>query len=155
MFAGITALAAAAACEAGPAATGDLPEIPRVVEPALADSTIALPGGPLLQRVTVEPGRPGRGDTIMVRSVLLNQGSAPVSQTSTICGLHLAGTLAFDDPFFRCAGYSMSGDLATGDSLVDGRLVVVTSPPGSWVLEVRQLLEPSAWLRVNVEVVAP
>jgi hypothetical protein len=34
-------------------------------------------------------------------------------------------------------------------------LVVVTSSLGSWVLEVRHLLEPSTWLTVTVEVVAP
>jgi hypothetical protein len=154
MFAGLTALAVAA-CETGPATSGGLPKIPRFVEPALVDSTITLPGGPLLQRVTVVPRRLARGDTILVRSVLLNQGTAPVGHTSTICGVHLAGTLAFDDPFVRCAGYSMSGDLAPGDSVVDARLVVVTSSLGSWVLEVRHLLEPSTWLTVTVEVVAP
>ena len=146
-FAGVTVLAAAVACATGPEA----PEI----DPGYADSIIGGPAAGLRQRVTVVPGRLAAGDTILVRSVLSNDGFVAVHQTSTICGLHLDGTLTFRDPFGRCGGYSMTGDLAPGDSVVDTRSVVVTSPPGSWNLEVRHLLEPSTWISVPVEVVGP
>lgn len=131
-------------------ATG--PEIPEDIEPGYTETPIVSQGGMLVQRVTVTPARPKMGDTIVVRSTLRNADDAPVPIVATICGVHLQGTLRFADPFVRCAGYSMAGDLAPGDSVSDSRAVVVASPPGMWELEVRHLLEPSIWVSVAVEV---
>lgn len=131
-------------------ATG--PEIPEDIEPGYTETPIVSQGGMLIQRVTVTPARPTMGDTIVIRSALRNAGATPVPIVATICGVHLQGTLRVADPFVRCAGYSMTGELAPGDSVIDSRRVVVASPPGMWELEVRHLLEPSTWVSVAVEV---
>jgi len=120
--------------------------------PITVEQAVGFPGSGLRQRITLIPAAPAPGDTLEVRSVLRNVGTGLVPVTATICGVHLRGSLPFADPFVRCAGYSVTTELAAGDSVIDGRHVVVTAGPGHWVLEVRQLLDPSEWLAIPVVV---
>lgn len=133
-------------------ACGVGPEVPEDFLPGSVEQAIGLPSASLIQRVTLTPAQPATGDTLDVRSVIRNVGPRAVRLTSTICGVQLRGSLTFADPFVRCAGYSMTGDLTAGDSVVEARQVVVTAGPGRWVLEVRQLLDPSVWVAVPLEV---
>src|SRR6266702_3485487 len=50
------------------------------------------------------------------------------------------------------SGYSQSVVLAPGDSVTGSDMRVVSSPPGSYTLLVRQLVQPSAWVEVPVVV---
>ena len=120
--------------------------------PGHTERVIAVGAGSLRQDITVTPQSPTTGDTITINSVLVNVGTAPVSTTATTCGLHLKGTLQTIDPFIHCAGYSQTVDLAPGDSVTDGRVLIVTAPAGEWVIEVRQLLDPDTWVAVAVRV---
>jgi len=145
MVCGAVVVLMAFACTTG----GELPDGGAAVT---IDQAVGLPSSGLRQRITLTPAVPASGDTVEVRSALRNVGTGVVPVTSTICGLHLRGSLSFVDPFTRCAGYSVSTELAAGDSVLDARRVVVTAGSGHWVLEVRQLLDPSAWVAVPVHV---
>jgi hypothetical protein len=134
---------AAAACGVGPADLGDAGSAVRVIN---------IGASSVRQEITVTPGSPARGDTIVIASKLMNEGPGAVTTTVTICGLHVQGSLATTDPFARCAGYSMEAALAAGESVTDGRMLIVMASPGEWVIEVRHLLDPSTWVAVPVTV---
>ncbi|HUH12471.1 MAG TPA: hypothetical protein VMK65_05155 [Longimicrobiales bacterium] len=109
------------------------------------------PAEGLEQIVTVAATEITRGDTLEVRSVVRALGSAGPLE-ARICGLDLRG-LELDDPFGRCAGYSMRAELAPGDSLVQVDRAVVASGVGSYTLRVRHLVEPDTWVEVPLRVV--
>lgn len=117
---------------------------------------VVLPGG-LTQQVTVMPASPVSGTNVEVRSVIANEGAAPVALTSRICGLDYAGALELTHPpeVMKCAGVSQSGSLAPGDSAVVHDIMRVTSAPGTHELRVRHALDPERWVSVEVVVRAP
>lgn len=120
---------------------------------------IALVGrfGTLVQTVTITPASPAPGENIQLRSVVVNRGNRVVTLESRICGLDFGGTLALEWPanIGKCAGYSMRGELAPGDSVVGHDVMEVSSPAGRYRLQVRHALAPETWLEIPVEVRAP
>jgi hypothetical protein len=113
--------------------------------------------GTLVQTVAITPASPAPGDLIQVRSVVVNRGSGAVMLESRICGLDFGGTLGVEWPagIVKCAGYSMRGELAPGDSVVGHDIMEVRSPQGHYRLRVRQAVAPDAWVELPVEVRAP
>ena len=126
------------ACRAEPAAlTG-----PRVV---------VTPQG-LEQTVRFTPADPATGDTLDVTSIVVNETNAAVDVASRICGLDVESSLKLTNAFLACAGYSMQGELAVGDTLQGYARRVIAGPPGSYTLRVRHLLNPDVWVEVPITV---
>jgi len=142
----LLAFLAAAAC-------GDDPTNPPGGNPDL-EVTRPVPGIPgLKQIVRVRPASPFVGDTVLVTTVLRNDGATGTGTLeSSICGPGLRGSLPLHDPFGHCAGYSTSTAIAPGDSVMDGTMRVVTGPAGSYQLEVNHLRAPEYWAPLSVEV---
>jgi hypothetical protein len=113
--------------------------------------------GHVVQTVTLTPASPASGETVQIRSVVANSGSAAVVLDSRICGLDYGGSLELEWPpgIAKCAGYSSHGELAPGDSVVTYDLMRVDSPPGRHRLLVRHAISPEAWAELSVEVRAP
>lgn len=95
---------------------------------------------------------PRTGDTVHVRSVVRNRGAAPVVVTARICSLDIGGAARLEDRFGGCDGYSMHGPLAPGDSIVGHDRRVVESPPGTYPVTVRHLLEPERTISATMRV---
>ncbi|HEV8399500.1 MAG TPA: hypothetical protein VGQ18_06610 [Gemmatimonadales bacterium] len=126
------------ACRAEPAAlTG-----PRVV---------VTPQG-LEQTVRFTPEEPATGDTLDVTSIVVNETHAAVDVSSRICGLDVESSLKLTNAFLSCAGYSMQGELAVGDTLQGFARRVIAGPPGNYTLRVRHLLNPDVWVEVGITV---
>lgn len=140
------ALAATAACSAGPSSSP-------TTRGAEGRAQASLPGG-LVQRVTLQPAVLVDGRDVEIRSVLVNHGSAAVALSTRICGLDYAGALELANPpeVLKCAAVSMSTTLAPGDSLVVADIMRVASAPGEYELRVRHVLEPEKWLALRVVV---
>jgi len=109
----------------------------------------------LEQSVRLTPAEPAMGDTVQIASVVVNLTPEGVAVSSRICGLDLESALSLTDPFIRCAGYSMQGALAPGDTLVGFDQRVVSGLPGTYTLRVRHLLDPDVWVEVPVNVRTP
>ena len=109
----------------------------------------------LEQRLSVMPAVPRPGGMLEIRSVLRNPTTQAIPATWSICGLHVQDLTPFTDPSFRCGGYSMNGALSSGDSVEDGRNLLAPAVEGDYVLQVRQLVDPSVWLTVTIPVRAP
>lgn len=141
-------LLSASAC-AQPSAIATSPD-----SAATRSITVAVPDVPnLVQVVRVTPSAPAPGDTVIIGTVLRNLGDTPTADLEvSICGPSVRGTLRLEDPFVRCAGYSMITSLAPGDSTVDTRRMVVGSGPGTYQVEVNQLRRPETWASVLIEV---
>lgn len=122
----------------------------------VGEASIEMPGG-LSQRVTLVPAEPASGQNVEVRSVVVNNGTAAAQLTARTCGLDYEGSLELTQPpeVMKCAGHSMTASLAPGDSLVGADLMRVSSAPGDYELRVRQLLDPSHWVSLQVVVRAP
>jgi len=117
--------------------------------------TEANSGAPgLLQRVELSSAEPAVGDSIAVRSVVLNRTSAPITvgYGCMMHGLGLDGVEFKWESDITCMGFAMIA-LAPGDSLVR-RIVTapITSPPGEYSLGVHQLNSPSQGLYVRLRV---
>lgn len=126
------------ACGTGPASlTG-----PRVV---------ITPQG-LEQTIRLSPAEPATGDTLIIASTVVNGTGAAVEVTSRICGIDVETTLKLSGPNLSCAGYSMHGELAPGDSLLGSALGTVASGPGTYTLRIRHLLNPDVWVEVPITV---
>ena len=104
------------------------------------------------EQLHLTPAQPDSGQEVHILSVVTNRSAGPVAVESRICGLDLAGNVALVMNYVRCAGYSQSVVLAPGDSVTGSDMRVVSSPPGSYTLLVRQLVQPSAWVEVPVVV---
>jgi len=106
----------------------------------------------LEQTVRLSPAEPKTGDTLDIRSIVVNGTATPVDVVSRICGMDLETTLKLSYPGVTCAGYSMHGALAPGDSLLGFAGGVVASAPGQYTLRVRHLLDPDVWVDVSITV---
>ena len=106
----------------------------------------------LEQTVRLSPAEPATGDTVEITSIVVNQAGGEVDVASRTCGLDLQTSLTLTNPFIRCAGYSVQGTLAAGDSLVGFDRRVVSGLPGNYTLRVRHLLNPDVWVDVPVTV---
>lgn len=111
----------------------------------------------MVQTVTLTPASPRSGETVSIRSAIVNGGSAPVPLTSRICGLDFEGSLdlAWPPEIGKCGGYSMRGALVPGDSVVTYDLMQVTSPAGRHLIRVRHALDPETWVELDVHVRGP
>jgi hypothetical protein len=121
--------------------------------PGESDVTRAvLPG--LEQRVTLTPSELVAGENVQIQSVITNRGSDAVQLESRICGLDLGGDLELSFPpgFGVCAGYSMEGTIAPGESRAGSELQRVDSKPGTYTLRVRHALRPELWVEMRVVV---
>jgi hypothetical protein len=106
----------------------------------------------LEQTVQLIPAQPVSGQEVQIVSVVTNRSSGPVPVDSRICGLDITGNVALVVNYMRCAGYSQSVVLASGDSVTGSDMRVVSSPPGQYTVRVRQLIQPEAWVEVPVVV---
>ncbi len=111
-----------------------------------------LIGGGLEQTVELIPAQPDSGQEVHILSVVTNKSQDSVAVVSRICGLDLAGNVALVMNYARCAGYSRDVVLAPGDTVTGTDMRVVASPPGRYVLLVRQLVKPDAWVEIPVDV---
>ena len=119
-------------------------------------SVVELPiGSGLIQTVSVTPASSAADGRVLIRSVVVNRGNSAVLFKSRVCGLDFAGTLALSEEpgLSRCGGYSMEGPLAAGDSVAIGDAMMLAVPPGAYTLQVRQSLDPDAWVSVAATVV--
>jgi hypothetical protein len=122
--------------------------------PLTGPRVVVTPQG-LGQTVRLSPAEPATGDTLDILSVVVNQTTAAVDVESRICGLDLESSLKLTNAFPSCAGYSMRGALAPGDSLQGFARRVVAGPSGTYTLRVRHLLDPDVWVEVPVTVRMP
>lgn len=108
----------------------------------------------LSQVVEISPASPTTGSNIIIRSAIRNRSNTAVALESRICELGYGGTLTLSWPpeVMKCAGFSMTGTLAPGDSVVTHDIMRVTSPPGSYTLRVQHALTPAAWAELPVRV---
>jgi hypothetical protein len=111
-----------------------------------------LPG--LEQRVTLTPAELTAGEDVQIHSVITNRGTESVALNSRICGLDFDGDLDLAHPngSAACAGYSMGGSIAPGESRTNTDLNRVVSPPGVYTLRVRHALQPELWVEMRVVV---
>lgn len=127
------------ACNAGPAAI-------------TAPKVVITPQG-LEQTVRLTPATPAPGDTLDITSIVANGTAQAIDVESRICGLDLESSLKLTNSFIACAGYSMQGALATGDTIQGYDRRVVSGIPGTYVVRVRHLLNPDVWVDVPITVV--
>jgi hypothetical protein len=110
-----------------------------------------LPTG-LVQRVEFARDELRGGDTLRVRSVVVNASAAPLTVTHRICGLGISADVPLTDPFIRCGGHSAVTALAPGDSVVesDARVLPRTGYNGTPVVRVQHLLDPDYVLEARI-----
>ena len=122
--------------------------------PLTGPRVVITPQG-LEQTVRLSPAVPVPGDTLKIESIVVNGTGAVVEVTSCICGMDVETSLQLSHPNIACAGYSMQGALAPGDSLLGFAGGVVASGPGTYTMRVRHLLNPDVWVDVPVAVRMP
>lgn len=107
-----------------------------------------------LQTVRLEPASPHRGEQVTIWSRVTNGGASPEWGTFMICGLGLGGDLALSEVpgTARCTAVSFERQLAPGESVEMADTKVVDSPAGTYVLEVRHLINPRMTQKVTVRV---
>ncbi len=109
-------------------------------------------GPSLVQRVRLSTNQPARGDTLVIRSVLVNQGTAPATVTHAICNLHYAPNDVLENPYATCAGFSATRSLAPGDSVSHEDRRVVIGRPGQHTVRLAHLLNPKVEVPVALTV---
>ena len=123
-------------------------------EPAPAYSVAAeqAVGASLVQRVRLSTNQPARGDTLVIRSVIVNQGTTPAAVTYALCNLHYAPNDVLQNPYATCGAFSATRTLAAGDSISheDRRLVV--GRPGQHTIRLAHLLNPKVEVPVALTV---
>ena len=107
--------------------------------------------GALVQTVHLSASTLRQGETLRIRSVITNEGTAAVPLVSSICGLQLETRLQFA-PQARCAGYSMGGTIAPGASREEHDGGEVVSAPGVYVVRLRHMLEPERSVSFRIAV---
>jgi hypothetical protein len=107
-----------------------------------------------VQTVRLEPAEPHRGEQVTVWSKVTNGGVSPEWGTFMLCSLGLGGELALSEVpgTARCAAVSFDRQLAPGESVEMADTKVVDSPAGTYVLEVRHLINPRKTQKVTVRV---
>jgi len=109
----------------------------------------------LEQTVRLSPAVPAPGETLDITSVVVNQTTSAVDVTSRICGFDIESSLALVNSSLHCAGYSMHGELAAGDSILGFERREVAGQAGDYTLRIRHLLNPDVWVDVPVTVRMP
>lgn len=140
--------AAAARCDDTPL----LPDEGRrsiVIDGAVGDlaQTLEVRGGTgtVDGTIFVEPG-----DSLQFRSVVTNRGDDEREIVYRFCGLNFRG-LDLEPYGVRCAGYSRSRTIASGDSVESVAFQrVVEEREGLHEVEVQQLIQPEQWITVPV-----
>lgn len=130
------ALGALAACDDGATVDG-------LTAPVLNTVSLERTADGLQQRVTVSPTRPANGDTVTIRSVLVNRSGASQRVEHVVCGLDYERSSILQNPFILCAAYSATTTLAPGDSVVQQDRRVVAGQPGVHTVRVRHVVPPS------------
>ena len=107
-----------------------------------------------VQTVRIEPDVLRRGEPIAIRSEVTNAGLRPRWGTFRICRFGLAGDLKLSEipGTARCASVSYEREIAPGETVLGGDRMVVDSPSGTYVLEVRHLISPDIVQRITVHV---
>jgi hypothetical protein len=109
-----------------------------------------LPQG-LVETVQLSPENPTTGEWLTITSVVSNRDSQSVAVSSRVCGLDFQSATAFPAaPVPHCATYSMSSTLQPGDSITGEDVLIVKASAGRYILRVRQMLDPEAWVEVPV-----
>jgi hypothetical protein len=133
-----------AACSAAtpPATLSSESDVTRAVMPGLE------------QRVTLTPAELTTGENVLIHSIITNRGNQPVDLESRICGLTLDGDMRLEWPpgHVVCAGFSMGGSIAPGESRESSELRRIASPPGTYTLRVQHALRPELWVTMRVVV---
>jgi len=78
---------------------------------------------------------------------VVNRGS-PKAVEARICGMDVRGVEL--ETLIACDGYSMTRNLAEGDSVVTWERGIVRSGAGSYQLHLRHLLNPERWVGVEL-----
>ncbi|MDF1505101.1 hypothetical protein [Roseisolibacter sp. H3M3-2] len=128
-------LLGAAACSDGQADA--------ITAPNFSATPVERTADGIQHRVTLDPARPATGDTVVVRSVLVNRGAAPARVEHVVCGLDYDRNPVLADPFIHCAAYSVTSTLAPGDSIVQQDRRVIAAPAGTYTVRVRHVVPPS------------
>ncbi|MGZ8412789.1 MAG: hypothetical protein ACXWZS_14885 [Gemmatirosa sp.] len=140
------ALGAVASLALGTAACSSAASVDAITAPppSLSTTPVERTSDGLQQRVVITPARPATGDTIGIRSVLVNRGTAPVRVEHVVCGLdyETGRDQLLANPFVHCAAYSITSTLAPGDSVVQHDRRVVAAPAGSYTIRVRHVVPP-------------
>lgn len=137
---------------------------------SIAEDTISTPGdrtaasrqlvavadfaSGLRQTVRLVPSEPTSGTDLTIHSTLVNRSGGTITVESRTCGLDTGGSLRLTHPpaVLKCAGYSTTGPLAPGDSVMSSDMMRVTSPAGSYQLTVRHALNPSHTVAIPLRV---
>ena len=109
----------------------------------------------LRHTVSVSDGRVSPGEEFTVRISVENVGGESVSITRRICGFDIRADWKLEQRWPACDGYSMTADLAPGETIEDSTTVAIPSEanlPGAYVLRARLLLDPETWLAVPVRI---
>lgn len=111
-------------------------------------------GQGFVQTVRIEPTEPHTGDKITIRTEVRNAGPEPQSGTFMACALGFGGDLALSEVpgTARCAAVSFERQLAPGEVIEGADAKVVDSPAGTYVLEVRYLINPPMSQNITVRV---
>jgi hypothetical protein len=128
------------------------PPLEPTIDPQTGTATAQVAADGLLQRVQLTPGAPHTGDTLFVRSTIVNIGVARTVAVR-VCNLDLSG-MDLRSYQNQCGSFSMSQSLASNDSVstTDSRIVAAGS--GEYKLRIRHLLDPERWLELKVRVSA-
>jgi hypothetical protein len=111
-------------------------------------------GQGFVQTVSIEPAEPHTGDRITIRTQVRNAGPEPQSGTFMACALGFGGDLELSDVpgTVRCLAVSFEKQLAPGETIEGADTKVVDSPAGTYVLEVRYLINPPMSQNITVRV---
>jgi len=107
-----------------------------------------------VQTVRIEPAEPHAGDQITIRTEVRNVGAEPQGGTFMACALGFAGDLALSEVpgTVRCLAVSFEKQLAPGEAIEGVDTKVVDSPAGTYVLQVRYLINPPMSQNITVRV---
>jgi len=111
-------------------------------------------GQGFVQTVRVEPAEPHTGDQITIKTEVRNLGPESQGGTFMACALGFGGDLKLSDvpETVRCQAVSFERQLAPGEVIEGADTKVVDSPPGTYVLEVRFLINPPVSQNIAVRV---
>ena len=143
----LAAATAAAACSSD-STTGPEP----LPTPAYSIAAEKAVGPSLVQRVRLSTNQPARGDTLVIRSTVKNEGSAPATVKHVVCGFDYEPNDVLQQPFVICAAYSMTSTIAPGDSIMHQDRRVVAGRPGPQVVRLAHLVEPKQTAQVALTV---